>query len=110
MSNVCPINSVENRMFEAARSIADILPSQAKQNAVAAPKREERWATVEEYNAPRPAPTAEELREARALVLDSEDRVIVARSALEQLQSAATSATAAANRATDRRVDSRFVR
>jgi hypothetical protein len=103
MSNVCPINSVENRMFEAARSIADILPSQAKQNAVAAPKREERWATVEEYNAPRPAPTAEELREARALVLDSEDRVIVARSALEQLQSAATSATAAANRATDRR-------
>jgi hypothetical protein len=27
MSNVCPINGVENRMFEAARSTADILPS-----------------------------------------------------------------------------------
>jgi len=51
----------------------------------------------------RPAVTADELREARALVLDAEDRVIVARWALEQLQSAATSATAAANRANDRR-------
>jgi hypothetical protein len=64
---------------------------------------EERWATVDEYNIPRPALTAEELRDARALVLDSEDRVIVARSELEQLQSSAASATAAANRADARR-------
>jgi hypothetical protein len=64
---------------------------------------DERWATVEEYNAPRPAPTAEELREARALVLDSEDRVVVARSELERLQSSAASATAVANRADARR-------
>jgi hypothetical protein len=39
MSNVCPINGVENRMFEAARSTADILPAQAQQGAAVAPKR-----------------------------------------------------------------------
>jgi hypothetical protein len=50
-----------------------------------------------------PAATPDDLREARALVLDSEDRVIVARSELEQLQAPATSATAAANRANERR-------
>jgi hypothetical protein len=42
MSNVCPINGVENRMFEAARSTADILPAQAQQGAAVAPKRDRR--------------------------------------------------------------------
>jgi hypothetical protein len=69
---------------------------------VSAGSDEERWAMVEEY-APRPTLTAEELRDARALVLDSEDRAVVARSELERLQASATSATAAANRANDRR-------
>jgi hypothetical protein len=66
---------------------------------------EERWQLIDEQNISkgRPAVTADELREARALVLDSEDRVIVARSELEQLQAPATSATAAANRANERR-------
>jgi hypothetical protein len=63
----------------------------------------EREELVDAYNKPRPTITAEDLRDARALVLDSEDRVVVARSELERLQSAATSATAAANRANDRR-------
>ena len=70
---------------------------------VSAGSDDERWATVEEYNAPRPAPTAAEIRDARARVLDSEDRIIVSRSELEQLQLSAASATAAANRADARR-------
>ena len=70
---------------------------------VSAGSEDERWATVEEYNAPRPVPTAAEIRDARARVLDSEDRIIVSRSELEQLQLSAASATAAANRANDRR-------
>ena len=71
----------------------------------AAGSDDERWQLIDEHNVSkgRPAVTADELREARALVLDSEDRVIVARSELDQLQSVATSATAAANRANDRR-------
>ena len=66
---------------------------------------EERWQLVEEQNASkgRPAVTADDLRKARVLVADCEDGVIVARSAVEQLQESATSATAAANRANDRR-------
>jgi hypothetical protein len=63
----------------------------------------EREELVDAYNKPRPTITAEDLRDARALVLDSEDRVVVARSELERLQSAAASATAAANRANERR-------
>jgi hypothetical protein len=70
---------------------------------ISAGSEDERWATVEEYNAPRPAPTAAEIRDARARVLDSEDRIIVSRSELEQLQLSAASATAAANRADARR-------
>jgi hypothetical protein len=66
---------------------------------------DERQQLVDEHNAAkaRPAVTGDDLREARVLVLDAEDRVVVARSELEQLQSAATSATAAANRAHARR-------
>jgi hypothetical protein len=66
---------------------------------------DERWQLMDEQTAlkERPAVTADELREARALVLDSEDRVIVARSELEQVQLASTSATAMADRANDRR-------
>jgi hypothetical protein len=66
---------------------------------------DERQQLVDEHNAAkaRPAVTVDDLREARVLVLDAEDRVVVARSDLERLQSAATSATAAANRADDRR-------
>jgi hypothetical protein len=63
----------------------------------------EREELVDAYNKPRPTITAGDLRDARSLVLDAEDRVVVARAALEQLQSSATSATAAANCANDRR-------
>jgi hypothetical protein len=65
----------------------------------------ERWQLMEDQNAlkERPAVTADDLRKARVLVLDAEDGVIAARSALEQLQQKAISATAAANRANDRR-------
>jgi hypothetical protein len=66
---------------------------------------DERQQLVDEHNSSkgRPAVTAEDLRDARSRVLDAEDRVVVARSELERLQSAATSATAAANRANARR-------
>jgi hypothetical protein len=66
---------------------------------------EERWQLIDEQSAPkeREAVTVADLREARVLVLDAEDGVIVARSALEQLQQSSTAATAMANRANNRR-------
>jgi hypothetical protein len=65
----------------------------------------EREQLVDERNASkgRPAVTAEDLRDARALVLDAEDRIIVARSELDQLQQTAISTEAAARRADARR-------
>jgi hypothetical protein len=63
----------------------------------------EAWEVLAEHNKGRPAVTAEDLREARSLVLDAEDRVIVAGSTLERLQQSATSAEAAARRADARR-------
>ena len=66
---------------------------------------DERWQLVDEQNASkgRQPVTVAVLREARILALDTEDGVYAARAAYEQLQESATSATAAANRANDRR-------
>ena len=47
--------------------------------------------------------SADDLRKARVLAADCEDGVHAARAAYEQLQASATTATAAANRANDRR-------
>ena len=66
---------------------------------------DERQQLVDDHNAAkaRPAVTVDDLREARVLVLDAEDRVVVAQSELERLRQKAISATAAANRANARR-------
>ena len=66
---------------------------------------EERWQLIDEQSSPkeRQAVTVAGLRDARSLVLDAEDRVIVAGSTLERLQQSATSAEAAARRADARR-------
>ena len=101
------LNEAE-RDLEAARAAVE--EARAPQRPLAerlaeAGSDDERQQLVDEHNAAtaRPAVTVDDLREARVLVLDAEDRVVVARSDLERLQSAATSATAAANRADDRR-------
>ena len=100
-------NEAERHLREASTALEEARAPQRRlaQLLAEAASDEERQQLVDEHNSSkgRPAVTAEDLREARVLVLDAEDRVVVARSELEQLQSAATSATAAANRANDRR-------